>query len=92
MWVRFQHTKYTCVVIKSTDVYHQYEVHALLCCHSVRLFSVYFLLCVHSDENFPEKFKSENFVENFPFFYKDFLYCYNYVDIYLTFHSDGQMN
>jgi hypothetical protein len=24
-----------------------------------------------SDENFPEKFKSENFLENFPFFYKD---------------------
>jgi hypothetical protein len=45
-----------------------------------------------SDENFPEKFKSENFPENFPFFYKDFLYCYNYVDIYLTFHSDWQMN
>jgi hypothetical protein len=27
------------------------------------------LLC--SDENFPEKIKSENFPENFPFFYKD---------------------
>jgi hypothetical protein len=25
----------------------------------------------NSDENFPEKFKSENFPENFPFFYKD---------------------
>jgi hypothetical protein len=53
-----------------------------------------------SDENFPEKFKSENFLESFSFFYKDswygllihFLYCYNYVDIYLTFHSDWQMN
>jgi hypothetical protein len=34
-------------------------------------FKSYTHFCTVSDENFPEKFKSENFLENFPFFYKD---------------------
>jgi hypothetical protein len=41
---------YICSII-ITDVYHQYEVHALLCCHSVRFFSVYlFTLCAWIDK------------------------------------------